>query len=194
MKKNQIVYFGHVVQLIYIYIYILIFNGFITGFSLSCCLESQTQSFHKILEKVWLYGRNCPSHNINQLHFPAGWVGWRWGAWWDQQFPGLMLFVSRKMLMRRWHFFQPCLGCNPSFLLWRSQAHTFLVWFMWMNGSTWAALRVRPRFGGGGGSAPYSPAGSSRRDWWPCLLICVWGSSSWSCLTLCWQRRPQQSS
>lgn len=71
----------------------------------------------------------------------------------------------------------------PSFPLWRSWAHTFLVWLIAMNEATCSALWAGPprRWG----SCPCHPAGHSQGDWWPCLLKCVWGSSSWSCPGLC---------
>lgn len=61
-----------------------------------------------------------------------------------------------------------------------------------MNGPTCAALWARPSFWAwvGGevwGSCPFGhPAGHGRGDWWPRLLMCVWGSGSWSCPALRW--------
>lgn len=73
----------------------------------------------------------------------------------------------------------------PSSQLWRSWAYSFLVWLIGMNGPTCAAFGAGARLQWG--SCPLGhPAGHSRGDWWPRLLKCVWGSSSWSCPTLCW--------
>lgn len=86
----------------------------------------------------------------------------------------------------KWDFSPlPCPGCNPLSPLWRSWAYSFLVWLIGMNGPTctafWARLRLLR------GSCPLGHhAGHSQGDWWPRLLKCVWGSSSWSCPALCW--------
>lgn len=91
-----------------------------------------------------------------------------------------------KMLMKMRFFSLPCPGCKPlPSPLWRSWAYSFLVRLIGMNGPTCAAFRARARLQWG--SCPLGhPAGHSRGDWWPRLLKCVWGSSSWSCPALCW--------
>lgn len=71
------------------------------------------------------------------------------------------VWVSREMLMKMRFFSPPCPGCNPLFLLWRSQAYSFLVWLIGMNGLTCAAFRARPSFRRG--LAPWPPCRSQSR-------------------------------
>lgn len=84
-----------------------------------------------------------------------------------------MLFgVQRNADENEIFFSPPCPGCNPLSPLWRSQAYSFLVWLIGMNGPTCAAFWARPGFCGG--PAPWPPCRSqSGRLMAPAPEVCL---------------------